>query len=269
MLRLQVWDLRRKLRRRRQRWQRSNRKQWQSPLERMTCLQPARGNRKGSDEKSVQRLLDEVRPKNCCMLCRLALMRDVQFAHLMSSELYTAKSQWTGDCLESSRCLEQDPATAEADTGRMGALRRELAWSEAARIDPGSLLCAARVSCPGGRLVQDILRGAVRPEVHAQPRGHCAASQAIHASHHCQRGESQSQSPAELSCLVAQLPLHSFGDLPCTARHVAGTAGHLLKSLKAAASSGQHVVAPCKVQGQMAGWLLPCLCAPNSCASLQ
>ena len=99
---------------------------------------------------------------------------------------------WIGkiECLESSRCLKWDPAMAKADIRHMGAMHRELAWSEAACVNSSSLLCAARVSGPGGGLLQDILRGAVCPEVHAQPRGHCAASQAIHASHHCQWGES-------------------------------------------------------------------------------
>ncbi len=41
---------------------------WQSPLERMTCLQPAQGNRKGLGENSGQRLSDEVRPSMTAVL---------------------------------------------------------------------------------------------------------------------------------------------------------------------------------------------------------
>ena len=68
LLLLQVWGLRKTPRRRRWLWQRSSRKQRQSPLEGMTCLQLARGSRKGPDENSVRRLLDEVRPRTTACL---------------------------------------------------------------------------------------------------------------------------------------------------------------------------------------------------------
>ena len=96
-------------------------------------------------------------------------------------EVVAMCNAWFGN---RSRCAEPSQAEMRLEMR----IDRELAWRAGACIHAGSLLCAAGVDNPGGGLLQNILRGAVRPQVHAQPRRHCAAGQTVHAAHHIQRG---------------------------------------------------------------------------------